>query len=141
VQAAYEKSKVPAEVNSFFSNMASVYQRADLAVCRAGATTVAELSALAIPAIFIPYPHAADDHQRLNAKNLCDAGAAEMVLERDLNGDFLAQKIIRLVENREMLQKMAKNAESLGLPDAAERIVEDCRRLIAEKSGIRKKCI
>ena len=138
VRAAYEASGVSAEVEAFYLDMASVYQRTDLAVCRAGAATVAELSALAIPAFFIPYPFAADDHQRLNAQNLCDAGAAEMVLETELTGEMLAEKIIRLAEDPELLRQMARNAESFGRPDAAERIVEDCRRLIEEKTGIRE---
>jgi UDP-N-acetylglucosamine--N-acetylmuramyl-(pentapeptide) pyrophosphoryl-undecaprenol N-acetylglucosamine transferase len=130
VKSAYDRNEIPAEAKAFFTDMARVYGMADLAVCRAGATTVAELSALAIPAFFVPFPFAADNHQALNAKSLCDAGAAEMVLEKDLTGDLLAEKIVRLTRNPRLLEHMAQNAKSLGRPDAALRIVKDCCELI-----------
>ncbi len=135
VKSAYAKNEIPAEAKAFFTDMARVYEMADLAVCRAGATTVAELSALAVPAFFIPFPFAADNHQALNAKSLCDAGAAEMVLEKDLTGDLLAEKIVRLAGNPRLLDQMAQKAKSLGRPDAAVRIVRDCYELIEKKNG------
>jgi UDP-N-acetylglucosamine:LPS N-acetylglucosamine transferase len=82
-------------VKAFFHDMATRYGRADLVVCRAGATTVAELTALGKAALFIPYPFAADNHQEINARAMVDRGAAQMVLERDLTGADLALRIDR----------------------------------------------
>ena len=90
VTAAYLNAGIDAEVKAFFQDMASRYGRADLVVCRAGATTVAELTALGKPALLIPYPFAADNHQELNARAMVDRGAAQMVLERNLTGADLA---------------------------------------------------
>jgi UDP-N-acetylglucosamine--N-acetylmuramyl-(pentapeptide) pyrophosphoryl-undecaprenol N-acetylglucosamine transferase len=75
VQAAYRKAGIDAEVKAFFNDMASRYDQADLVICRAGATTVAELTALGKPALFIPYPFAADNHQEINARAMVDHGA------------------------------------------------------------------
>jgi UDP-N-acetylglucosamine--N-acetylmuramyl-(pentapeptide) pyrophosphoryl-undecaprenol N-acetylglucosamine transferase len=126
VRTAYVKNKVPFEVKAFFNDMARIYERADLVICRAGATTVAEISALGKPAIFIPFPHAADNHQVLNAGSLCAAGASEMILEKDLTGELLAEKILSLAKNQPRLEKMAKISASLGCPDAAKHIVDEC---------------
>jgi UDP-N-acetylglucosamine--N-acetylmuramyl-(pentapeptide) pyrophosphoryl-undecaprenol N-acetylglucosamine transferase len=126
VRTAYEKNRIPCEVKTFFKNMAGIYQRADLVICRAGATTVAEISALGKPSIFIPFPHAADDHQVLNAQNLCAAGASEMIFEKDLTGELLAEKILNLAKNRMQLEKMATISASLGHPDAAVNIFDEC---------------
>lgn len=131
VKAAYEQRHMDAEVSDFFHDMATCYSRSDLVICRAGATTVAELTALGKAALFVPYPFAADDHQALNAKALVDAGAGEMVLEKDLNGKRLAAYIERLSENPVLLSEMAQRSRSFGKPDAAETIVEDCYQLLA----------
>jgi UDP-N-acetylglucosamine--N-acetylmuramyl-(pentapeptide) pyrophosphoryl-undecaprenol N-acetylglucosamine transferase len=135
VRKAYMENEISAEVKAFFKNMARIYQRADLVVCRAGATTVAEVSALGKPAIFIPYPHAADDHQVINARYLCDAGASEMIAEKDLTGQLLAEKILNLAKNQRQLEKMAKISASLGCPDAAMNIVDECCELIRKTKG------
>jgi UDP-N-acetylglucosamine--N-acetylmuramyl-(pentapeptide) pyrophosphoryl-undecaprenol N-acetylglucosamine transferase len=131
VKTAYEQRHMDAEVSDFFHDMATCYSRSDLVICRAGATTVAELTALGKAALFVPYPFAADDHQALNAKALVDAGAGEMVLEKDLNGKRLAAYIERLSENPVLLSEMAQRSRSFGKPDAAETIVEDCYQLLA----------
>jgi UDP-N-acetylglucosamine--N-acetylmuramyl-(pentapeptide) pyrophosphoryl-undecaprenol N-acetylglucosamine transferase len=135
VRAAYEINECTSEVRSFFTDMARIYEKVDLVVCRAGATTVAELSCLGIPAIFIPFPHAADNHQFLNAKSLCEAKASEMLLEEKLTGELLAERIIRLVENPGLLEQMAARTKSLGRPDAALEVVKSCRRLIEMNAG------
>jgi UDP-N-acetylglucosamine--N-acetylmuramyl-(pentapeptide) pyrophosphoryl-undecaprenol N-acetylglucosamine transferase len=136
VRKAYEKNRIPFEVKAFFKDMARIYARADLVVCRAGATTVAEVSALGKPAIFIPFPHAADDHQVLNAQNLCAAGASEMIHEKVLTGELLAEKILNLAKNHRDLQKMAEISASLGHPDAAMNIVDECCEVIRNYNGI-----
>ncbi len=130
VKAAYGANRVPCRVKAFFKNMARVYQNADLAVCRAGATTVAEMSALGIPALFIPFPHAADDHQVLNARTLCESGASEMIYENDLTAELLAERIFHLASHRSELEHMASKALAMGRPDAAEKIVDDCCMLL-----------
>lgn len=130
VKSVYQKNQIPCRVNAFFKDMGQVYQNADLVICRAGATTVAELSALGKPAIFIPFPHAADDHQSLNARKLCDTDASEMIQEKNLTGGYLAEKIFRLAKNPARLEQMARAAATVGRADAAQKIADDCYRLI-----------
>jgi UDP-N-acetylglucosamine--N-acetylmuramyl-(pentapeptide) pyrophosphoryl-undecaprenol N-acetylglucosamine transferase len=136
VKTAYEKKRIPGDIRAFFKNMDRIYAQADLVVCRAGATTVAEISALGKPAIFIPFPHAADDHQVLNARNLCAAGASEMIHEKDLTGELLAEKILNLAKNRRELEKMAEISASVGHLDAAKNIVDECCEVVGNKKGI-----
>ncbi len=130
VTAAHEKAGIDGEVGAFFEEMDRRYAEADLIIGRAGATTVAEITALGVPAIFIPFPQAADDHQRLNAAPLAAAGAAEMILQSDLRGDALADRIIGHVRNREGLRRMTLRARGFGRPWAADAIVNDCHRLL-----------
>ncbi len=106
--------------------MAHQYQQADLIICRAGATTVAEITAVGKPAIFIPFPFAADNHQVLNAQSLANEGAAEMILQHELTGEILAQRIEYYASNPDSLKIMAEQAKKFGRPDAAEVIVKDC---------------
>lgn len=129
VKNAYKKDGISSSVKSFFNNMGRQYRNADLIICRAGATTVAELTAIGKGALLIPYPFAADDHQVLNAKTLSDAGAAEIILQKELSGRSLARKIEHYASNHSALNNMALKAKKLGRPDAAEAIVDDCYRL------------
>ena len=131
VRAAYEEQSISAEVRAFFDDMPQRYRMADLIVCRAGATTVAEISAVGKPAVFIPFPHAADNHQELNARTLAEAGAAEIILEKDLDGGSLADRIRWLAGHPEALASMAVRARRLGRPGAASDIVGDCYELLA----------
>lgn len=131
VREAYQRYHISNTSKAFFDNMADLYRNADLIICRAGATTVAEITALGKAALFIPYPFAADNHQALNAGNLTNYGAAEMIFEKDLNGKILSQKIDYYVANPTALEKMADNAKQFGKPDAAKNIVDDCYRLLA----------
>jgi UDP-N-acetylglucosamine--N-acetylmuramyl-(pentapeptide) pyrophosphoryl-undecaprenol N-acetylglucosamine transferase len=130
VQAAYARHGIQAEVRPFFDDMADCYQWADLVICRAGATTVAEVTALGLPAIFVPYPFAADDHQRLNALAVVDAGGGEMIIEQDLDGKVLAERLKYFLGRPEGLEPMAAAARTLGRPEAAEEIVKDCLQLL-----------
>ncbi|MSO21950.1 MAG: undecaprenyldiphospho-muramoylpentapeptide beta-N-acetylglucosaminyltransferase [Acidobacteria bacterium] len=133
IKQAYEAMRVDAEVRSFFEDMPQQFAAADLLVCRAGATTLAELTVAGKPAILVPFPQAADDHQRKNAEALARAGAAEMILQKDLDAPALAARIRYYVEHRDALQRMEQNSRALGRPDATERIVD----LVEELSGLR----
>jgi UDP-N-acetylglucosamine--N-acetylmuramyl-(pentapeptide) pyrophosphoryl-undecaprenol N-acetylglucosamine transferase len=97
---------------------------AGLIVSRAGATTLAEITAAGRPAILIPLPTAADDHQRKNAVALQAAGAAELVEQKDLTGELLASRVLALAANHEKRKAMAAAARRLAKPDAADRIVD-----------------
>lgn len=132
VKEAYRRQDIPATVQSFFKQMAPQYKQADLIICRAGATTVAEVTALGKAVIFIPFPFAADNHQALNADTLAREGAAEMILEKDLNARILSQKIEYYASHPEALKAMSSKSEQLGHPDAAKAIVDDCYELINE---------
>jgi UDP-N-acetylglucosamine--N-acetylmuramyl-(pentapeptide) pyrophosphoryl-undecaprenol N-acetylglucosamine transferase len=130
VQDAYRRHGIAAEVQSFFEQMAPLYRRADLIICRAGATTVAEISAIGKAVIFVPYPFAADNHQAANAGTLADGGAAEMILEKDLSAETLSEKIKYYLGNPQARREMARKAAAFGSPHAAADIVDDCYRLV-----------
>jgi UDP-N-acetylglucosamine--N-acetylmuramyl-(pentapeptide) pyrophosphoryl-undecaprenol N-acetylglucosamine transferase len=130
VAAAYRAAGIEAEVKAFFHDMATRYCAADLVVCRAGATTVAELTAMGKAALFVPFPFATDNHQELNARTLVDQGAAMMVLERDLSGPGLARQLDALAESPDLLADLAGRSRALGKPDAAQAIVDDCYQLL-----------
>lgn len=129
VKQVYQSKGVSCEVKPFFIDMADQYRKADLVVGRAGATTVAELTATGKAVIFVPYPFAADNHQVLNARTLTEAGAAEMILQKDLTGRILSERIENYASHPEALERLASKAKSLGKPNAAAAIVEDCYRL------------
>lgn len=125
VRRRYGELGYTADVTPFIDDMGSAYGWADLIICRAGATTIAETTLCGKPCIFIPFPHATDDHQRRNAEALLGAGACRMLLERELSGERLAREITELVDDRERLAAMGEAARSLARPDAAARIVDD----------------
>jgi UDP-N-acetylglucosamine--N-acetylmuramyl-(pentapeptide) pyrophosphoryl-undecaprenol N-acetylglucosamine transferase len=128
-QKTYTHQGIDATVKSFFVDMASLYRKADLVICRAGATTMAEVTAMGKGIIFIPYPFAADNHQVLNARALANVGGAEMILQKDLNGKILAERIEYYASNANALGLMASKAKNFGRPDAATAIVDDCYEL------------
>ena len=130
VSDAYESSGISCIVKPFFEDMAEQYSKANLVICRAGATTVAEVTAMGLGAIFIPYPYAADDHQALNARALSDSGASEMILEKDLTAEILSERIEYYAGHPGELNKMASSAKKFGRPDAAEFIVNDCYKIV-----------
>ena len=120
--AAYQNLGEPAEVSKFIEDMPSAFARADLVVCRSGASTVAEVTAAGKPAIFVPFPRAADDHQRVNAEALAREGAAVVVEESKLEGVWLAETIAALLNDPPRLQAMSEAARSLAHPNAARDI-------------------
>ncbi len=131
VADAYAKAEIAASVVDFEPDMPSRYRWADLALCRSGALTVAELTLAALPALFVPYPHAADDHQAANARASADAGAARVLDSRSFTGDRLAAALRDLFAAPGELQSMSEAAAKLARPDAAEQIIEDCAALLA----------
>lgn len=115
------------EVLSFIDDMATAYASASLVVCRAGATTLAELTASARPAVLIPYPHAAGNHQVVNASALAAKGAAIMIEEKHLQADDLGRLIAGLLADRARLLSMSSVAASMAQRGAAQRLLAECR--------------
>lgn len=130
-RAAYAQAGVAAEVVPFIDDMAASYGWADLAVCRAGALTVAELTAAGLGAVLVPFPHAVDDHQTRNAEVLLAVGAAELMQERDLQPQALAQRLQALLGDRNRQLAMAAAARTLAKPDAAQVIAHACMEVAA----------
>ncbi|MBI3811774.1 MAG: undecaprenyldiphospho-muramoylpentapeptide beta-N-acetylglucosaminyltransferase [Nitrospirae bacterium] len=130
----YSDQGFDATVLPFLSPVSEAYRDADLVVCRSGATTVAELTACGRPAILIPFPFATHGHQEKNARALAEAGAAELILERDLTGERLARTITALLAEPDRLERMSEQSRRLGRPDAAEKIVRDCLELVERVS-------
>jgi UDP-N-acetylglucosamine--N-acetylmuramyl-(pentapeptide) pyrophosphoryl-undecaprenol N-acetylglucosamine transferase len=135
---AYTEHNITGTVKSFFHDMERQYRKADLVICRAGASTIAELTVLGKGVIFVPYPFAADDHQALNARQLVSVGAAELILEKDLTGELLAKKIEHYASSPQKLASMAANMRKQARPDAAKTIVEDLYALATSKSKVAK---
>ncbi len=133
VKDAYGNNNIQNKVQSFFNNMAEQYSNADLIICRAGATTIAEVSAIGKGVIFVPYPFAADNHQLINAQTLADKGAAQLIEDINLEGEHLAAKIVFFEQNRKALREMAEQLMNFGNPDAAKYIVEDCYGLLKKR--------
>jgi UDP-N-acetylglucosamine--N-acetylmuramyl-(pentapeptide) pyrophosphoryl-undecaprenol N-acetylglucosamine transferase len=119
-----------ATIVPFIDDMAAAYSRSALVICRAGATTLAELTVCGRPAILIPFPHAAGDHQNANARALEQAGAAVVLQQQDLTALRLATELRILLADREQLQLMAMRGRSLARPDAARKILAECRSLV-----------
>jgi UDP-N-acetylglucosamine--N-acetylmuramyl-(pentapeptide) pyrophosphoryl-undecaprenol N-acetylglucosamine transferase len=131
VRDAYRDAGIPARAESFLDAVAGAMTAAHLAVCRAGATTLAELAASGLPAVLVPLAAATDDHQRRNARAMVDAGAALMIEERDLTGARLAEVVATLLDDRPRLTAMRQAMRALARPDAAARIVARLRELAA----------
>jgi len=130
VRAAYRRAGLSAEVEPFLYDMGRRLQSADVIVCRAGATTLAELTAAGRAAILIPLPTATDDHQRKNAEALAAAGAAELLLQRELTGSVLARRVKALAGDRAARAVMERAARGLARPDAARLIVDRALALV-----------
>jgi UDP-N-acetylglucosamine--N-acetylmuramyl-(pentapeptide) pyrophosphoryl-undecaprenol N-acetylglucosamine transferase len=137
VAAAYAAAGVRAEVAAFEPEMPRRYRWADVALCRAGALTVAELCMAALPSVLVPYPHAADDHQRANARALARVGAARVLEPATLTGAEVAGVLRELLAAPGELANMSAAAAKRAQPDAAERIVEECAALArARRQGM-----
>ena len=133
LRANYAAAGVHGELVAFIDDMARRYAEADLVICRAGAVTVAELSAAGLASVLVPFPHAVDDHQTANARFLADQGAAVLVPQRELTPRRLAELIGRL--DRPALLAMARKARALGKPDAARAVARECMELADGLAG------
>ena len=131
VRTAYRQAGIQGEVEPFLYDMGRQLADADLIVCRAGATTLAEIMAAGKPAILIPLPTATDDHQRKNAESLVAAGAAEVLLQRDATGAAMAERIAALASDAPRRRRIAAAARALAKPDAARVIVDRALELVA----------
>lgn len=125
-RSAYTANKVDVRLAEYIEDMAEAYAWADLVVCRAGALTVAELCAAGVPAIFVPFALAVDDHQTANAKAMVDADAATLIAEKDLSSESLAAVLHTWLESRERLAERARNARDLAKPEALASITQYC---------------
>ncbi|HUK25186.1 MAG TPA: undecaprenyldiphospho-muramoylpentapeptide beta-N-acetylglucosaminyltransferase [Terriglobales bacterium] len=132
--AAYRKAGVSSEVYPFINDMPGFFSRADLLLCRSGASTVAEITAAGKPAIFVPFPRAADDHQRVNAQALERAGAGVVLEETRLDDVWLVETVSALLNDGGRLSRMSQAARSLAHPHAAR----DIAQMAAELAGAAK---
>jgi UDP-N-acetylglucosamine--N-acetylmuramyl-(pentapeptide) pyrophosphoryl-undecaprenol N-acetylglucosamine transferase len=133
LRANYAAAGVEAEPVAFIDDMAARYAEADLVICRAGAITVAEISAGGVASVMVPYPHAVDDHQTANARFLAERGAAILLPQRELTPDRLAATLRAL--DRPQLLEMARKARALGKPEAARVVAERCMELAEGKTA------
>ena len=124
-RAQYEHAGVEVRLDAFIDDMATAYRWADLVLCRAGALTVAELAAVGVASILVPYPHAVDDHQTANAAYLVDAGAAVLLQQSGMTPGTLQQQLSLLYQPG-LLRDMARRARELAMPDAAGQVAEYC---------------
>ncbi len=130
-EAAYKRKGIKVDLYEFIDDMAGAYGSADLVVCRAGATSIAELSAFGLPSILVPYPFSSDGHQDVNAKAVVDRGGALMIPQHELTGSSLAALIRKLYEDPTLLKTMRDKAKSLAKPKAAETIVGNFKEFIS----------
>lgn len=135
VRAAYADAGVAAEVVPFIDRMMDAFAEADLLLCRSGATTVAEVAVAGKAAIFVPFPQAADDHQRKNAEAFVRAGAGRMILESELSGERVARELDELTNDRSVIDRMEKASRGLARRDAAERCVDIALEIVRGKEG------
>lgn len=131
VRDAYRRAGLDARVEPFLFAMDREIKAADLVISRAGATTIAELTAAGKPAVLVPLPTAADDHQRKNAELLREAGAVEVIEQKDLTGQRLATRVLELTADADRLAAMASAARRLARPDAATLIVDRALELVS----------
>ena len=114
----------------YIYNMEEVMNLSDLIISRSGAMTITEVAIVGKPAIFIPFPFATENHQEYNAKVLANVGAAKIILDKDLNKEILNENILKIIENKEKMLEMGKNAEKIAINDVEERILEEIKRII-----------
>jgi UDP-N-acetylglucosamine--N-acetylmuramyl-(pentapeptide) pyrophosphoryl-undecaprenol N-acetylglucosamine transferase len=124
IQQIYKEFQIDADVRPFITNMAATYAEVDLIICRAGAGTCAEITAIGLPSILIPFPQAIYDHQTENAKELVEAGAAILISQNEINPERLALEIFELIQKPTNLKRMHQAALALGKKDAAEQIAK-----------------
>src|SRR4029077_4441979 len=130
---------IAAEVNSFFTDVPERLARAQLVICRAGASTVADLAAIGRPALLVPYPHATDDHQAANARAFADAGAGWVIPQSSLTPALFSGRLAELLGDRARLSQAAAQARRFGRDDAAERLAALAYSLAPEINAVKKR--
>ena len=128
----YNERGLRGNISAFIDNMSEAYKRADIFIGRAGAGTIFELAIMGRPAILIPLPNSANDHQVLNAMSLVKAGGAEMMMQDEVDGEKLAGKLIGFMNNRDLLVKMGENGRKVAIPDSAKIIADRISKLISK---------
>jgi len=132
LRQAYAQQGVQAECVAFVSDMATAIGQADLVICRAGAMTVAEVAAAGVAALFVPLPHAIDDHQNANARYLSDADAAWRQPQSEFDARWLADRLTAI--DRDQLKRIAQRARAFAQPEAAARIADICASMVGQTS-------
>ena len=122
-----------AKIVPYIYNMEEVMNIADLVVCRSGAMTITEVSAVGKPAIFIPFPFATENHQEYNARVLEKVGAAKIILDKDINSELLGNAINKIIRNKEKLEEMGKNAEKVAIKNVEDNIYKEIKELVNDK--------
>ncbi len=122
IQAVYDKAGIEADVQQFVQQMENIYLKTDLAMCRSGAATCAELAAFGVPALLIPYPHAVRDHQMSNARVMQDSGAADVVAQQDLTATWLRDYLVNVAAKPGRLERMGAAMKKRGQVDAAQQL-------------------
>ena len=135
IREAYRMAGFKGTIAPFIYQMGEAYAVADVVVSRAGATTLAELTAIGKPAILVPYPFAAGNHQELNARKLREIGAAKVILDRELKGEALADSVREMYMNRAIRTDMQRNSRSVGRPEASAKVVDIAMSLIKQSSA------
>jgi UDP-N-acetylglucosamine--N-acetylmuramyl-(pentapeptide) pyrophosphoryl-undecaprenol N-acetylglucosamine transferase len=133
IRKEYDKMASSFEVTAFIHDVEAFMNRCDLLICRSGAITLAEITILGKPAILVPLPTAAHNHQEQNARRLMEAGAAKMILQRDLTPDSLYNAITELMESPDKLKQMSTASASMGRPDATKRVVDLAETIAKQK--------
>jgi UDP-N-acetylglucosamine--N-acetylmuramyl-(pentapeptide) pyrophosphoryl-undecaprenol N-acetylglucosamine transferase len=133
VEAAYRRKNLKVDLFRFIDNMSGAYNASDLVVCRAGATSIAEITALGLASILIPYPYASDDHQTVNARSLAERGATVLIKQDKLTGSALAEAIKKLYRYPQELKNMRDRSKKLGKPRAAEQIADNFLKVLNRK--------
>lgn len=131
----YRNAGFKSTVQRFFNNMNGIYAQSHLVIARAGAGTVTELAITGRPAILVPYPFAADDHQKKNAEFFSDRDAAWLIEQKDLNAQDLTERMRNMIENPAELERKAENMRRLGIPGAARIIVDELQQMLRTVSG------
>ncbi|MFW5967585.1 MAG: UDP-N-acetylglucosamine--N-acetylmuramyl-(pentapeptide) pyrophosphoryl-undecaprenol N-acetylglucosamine transferase, partial [Persicimonas sp.] len=130
VEGRYDDFAGQVEIVEFIDDMAEAYRRCDLLICRAGASTIAEVLVLGLPAVYVPFPDAADDHQAKNAEEIARSGAGVSLPDDEIDSPRATRLLEGLIRNPVSLQNLARQARTLGRPEAADRVAERCIEMI-----------
>jgi UDP-N-acetylglucosamine--N-acetylmuramyl-(pentapeptide) pyrophosphoryl-undecaprenol N-acetylglucosamine transferase len=134
VQSAYQIKKLTVDVQEFITDMDKSYAWADVVICRAGALTVSEIAVVGLPAIFVPLPHAVDDHQTKNAQDLVNKEGALLIPQKQLNSKILSDYLHSFSENRQLLIDMSAKCKKTAIIDATQRVATICEQIVNLKN-------